>query len=357
MPWPAAALGDRVEANCSAATGGNISGSTVSIVCGIAPEQLEALVRDRSRPLQDLADTQKELIGHLQEQLDLNQAQIRAVLNATGEADIAPDAIAAKLVEIAGRYRQLLTQVDGVAASDPAAARLKAEARESLDRGDLDHADQLLARLSVLQDEAQFRQAMEAAATPARRAAVALTRLRYLEAAGHFAAAAERVPPGHQDERLDYLAQAADALYQQGEEKGDNQALAMAVERYRELQRLRPREQAPLVWAGIQTNLGKALLQLGQRAGDAGRLEEAAEAFRQALQVRSREAEPLAWAATQNSLAKTLEVLGEHEVGTARLEQAAEAYRQVLQVRTRAAHSAGLGRHPDQPRQGAPHHR
>ena len=174
----------------------NISDSTVSIVCGIAPEQLEALVRDRSRPLQDLADTQKELIGRLQEQLDLNQAQIRAALNATGEADIAPDAIAAKLVEIAGRYRQLLAQVDGAAADDPEAARLKAEARESLDRGDLDHADRLLARLSTLQDEAEVRQAMEAAATPARRAAVALTRLRYLEAAGHFAAAADGCLPG-----------------------------------------------------------------------------------------------------------------------------------------------------------------
>ena len=37
MPCPRGfALGDRVEATCSAATGGDISGSTVSIVCGIA---------------------------------------------------------------------------------------------------------------------------------------------------------------------------------------------------------------------------------------------------------------------------------------------------------------------------------
>ena len=242
---PAFALGDRVEATCSAATGGDITGSTVSIVCGVPPGQLEALVRDRTKPLEDLAQSQKDLLGHLRDQLDLNQAQLQAALKAAGEAEVPPGQLADRLVEIAARYRELLHQVEAGTGDGPEAARLRAAARDALGRGDLESADSLLGQLNDVRDADVERAALEAAAVAARRAGVALTRLRYLEAAGDFTAAAERVPPGHDGQRLAYLDDAADALYRQGVEQGDNQALVLAAERYRDLQRELPRERDP----------------------------------------------------------------------------------------------------------------
>ena len=74
---------------------------------------------------------------------------------------------------------------------------------------------------------------------------MALTRLRYAEAAEHFVAAARQVPPGHEAVRLGYLERQADALFLQGNETGDVAALAAAVERYLALLRLPPIREGP----------------------------------------------------------------------------------------------------------------
>jgi hypothetical protein len=68
---------------------------------------------------------------------------------------------------------------------------------------------------------------------------VALTQLRYPDAAKRFAEAAAKLPEGHGDERWICLNLEADALYRQGDEFGDNAAAALA-ERYRDLAESRP---------------------------------------------------------------------------------------------------------------------
>src|SRR5580700_5646650 len=106
-----------------------------------------------------------------------------------------------------------------------------------------------------------------------RRGDIALTRLRYGEAAGRFANAASVIAPGsaHEDKRIGFLDREAAALYQQGDEYGDNGALRTAIERYERLSHLRSRELVPLDWAVTQNNLGLALFRLGERgAGTAG---------------------------------------------------------------------------------------
>ena len=180
-----------------------------------------------------------------------------------------------------------------------------------------------------------------------------------------------------------YLDQEASALYQQGDEFGDNPALANAIDRYRALLKRRTRERVPLRlgrrprttsatrfggsasgraapsgwrrrskpiarrcrsgpasgcrcdWAMTQNNLGNALSRLGERESGTERLEEAVAAYRAALQERTRERVPLHWAMTQNNLGNALWRLGERESGTARLEEAVDAYRAALQERTR----------------------
>jgi hypothetical protein len=82
----------------SVAIGGSVTSSTVII--GIPQEKVDELVRDAKRPLEDLTTQQKETIALLKEKLDLNERQVRAALGILGEHDIAPERLAAKLVEI-----------------------------------------------------------------------------------------------------------------------------------------------------------------------------------------------------------------------------------------------------------------
>jgi tetratricopeptide (TPR) repeat protein len=140
----------------------------------------------------------------------------------------------------------------------------------------------------------------------AQRGQLALLQLRYMEAARYFAAAASRVPSGAEDIRLDYLDKEANALFRQGDERGDNIALTTAIDRYATILKLRPRERVPLQWAQTQTNLGFALFRLGERESGTARLEEAVAAYRAALLERTRERVPLDWAQTQTNLGAAL---------------------------------------------------
>jgi tetratricopeptide (TPR) repeat protein len=122
--------------------------------------------------------------------------------------------------------------------------------------------------------------------------------LRYAEAATHFANAAAVFPPksAYEDERISYLQNQAAALFQQGDEFGDNGALLSAIEQYTQLVNLMPREREPRQWAWTQYALGLALLRLGERESGTAKLEEAVVAFREALKEQIRELVPLEWA-------------------------------------------------------------
>ena len=90
-----------------AETGGVAIGRDViqsTVVIGISQEKVDELVRDAKRPLEELTTQQRENIALLKEKLDLNERQVRASLAILGENDIAPERLAAKLVEIAERF-------------------------------------------------------------------------------------------------------------------------------------------------------------------------------------------------------------------------------------------------------------
>jgi Asp-tRNA(Asn)/Glu-tRNA(Gln) amidotransferase A subunit family amidase len=157
-----------------------------------------------------------------------------------------------------------------------------------------------------------------------------MTRLRYREAAAHFAAAANRVPVVGETERIDYLGRQATALYRQGDEFGDNSALRSAADAWCALLILCPRERAPLDWAMTQNNLGAPLQVLGQRGDDAA-LHRAVAAYEAALLERTRERAPLDWAVTQNNLGNALQVLGERGDDEA-LRRAVAAFEAALNV-------------------------
>jgi hypothetical protein len=71
------------------------------------------------------------------------------------------------------------------------------------------------------------------------------------------------VPPGHPTKTGNYLHDAADALYRQGDERGDNAALRQSIETWHLVLEKRPRGRVPLDWARTQNSLGNALTMLG----------------------------------------------------------------------------------------------
>ncbi len=231
------------------------------------PAGLSELIRAATGPLQQLNQEQRETIRGLERQLGASEAQLRAFFQIIGEAQVPPEQQPERLAEIAEQYRQLRAQVTALPGDAPEVAQLKDAAREALDAGRLQQADDLLVQVEAAQDAVLDRQQreierqqMERAATAAQRAGIALTRLRYREAAEHFAATARRVPSADEDQALAYLDREADALYRQGDEFGDNPALADAIDRYRALLKRRTRERVPLSWAMTQNNLSTALM-------------------------------------------------------------------------------------------------
>src|SRR5262249_11107238 len=108
---------------------------------------------------------------------------------------------------------------------------------------------------------------VNAAEATARRGEISLARLRYGEAAKHFANSAGMFSPNsaYEDKRISYLQKEASALLQQGDAFGDNDALLSAIERYKRLIDLAPRARMPLGLARTQDGLGIALSSCGRR--------------------------------------------------------------------------------------------
>ena len=314
------------------AIGGSVSNSTI----GVPYEKLEEAVRSRTKDLEDLSASEKETIALLKEKLDLNQRQVKSALEILGEADVPPERLAAKLGEIAEQFKELKTAATAQPGDDAKITALKAKAQKAIQDGQLGKADEILAAIEKIQTEALDRLALNAAQTTAQRGDVALTRLRFLDAAQRFAEAAAKVPQGYEDERWNYLNAEAAALYRQGDEFGDNAAALAAIERYRRLAELRPRNAFPGDWAMTQNNLGIALTTLGERESETTRLTEAVAAYREALKEETRARVPLLWAGAQRNLGVALRELGARESGTARLEEAVAAYREALKESPRA---------------------
>jgi tetratricopeptide (TPR) repeat protein len=335
---------DVTAGNRSVAAGRDIVNS--QIIIGIPPEQLAGIIEASRKDLKDLTEHQKHEIETLKENLGVNEHALRAFFTILGEREVPSEKLATKLLEIAGNYKDLLVEAAPGPNDGPEIAKIKAAAKEALTAGQLNRADELLERIQELQDAAVLSIELEGAGTSAQRGQLAMAQLRYRDAARQFADAAQRVPEARADIRLSYLDQEADALYRQGDERGENESLISAIRRYQNILTIRPRERVPLDWAATQNNLGDALERLGERETGTARLEEAVVAYRAGLEavaayyaaleedVRYR-ASWINWAMTQMNLGAALQALGSREGGTARLEEAVAAYRAALEEYTR----------------------
>ncbi|MFL5385750.1 MAG: tetratricopeptide repeat protein [Longimicrobiaceae bacterium] len=262
-------------------------------------------------------------------------APLRQILERLGELEVPNERIAERLDAWTGEYLNLRQKWLQVAESTLDVAAVKGEALALIDAGDFDGARRLFGEAREKVRAARQDRAREEASLLAGEADVDRLELRYREAAERYAEAASLVSAFDTDAHFDYLWKRADTNFLLGQEFGVNSALLDAIEGWRQLLNLSPRESQPLQWAVAQNSLGNALSILGERENGITRLEEAVAAYRAALEEFSRERTPRDWAMTQNNLGNALSRLGERESGTAQLEEAVAAYRAALEERTR----------------------
>jgi DNA-binding winged helix-turn-helix (wHTH) protein len=156
------------------------------------------------------------------------QQQTISLLQSNHDDEVVP-----KLVEIAGVYKEALSQA--MAGRDGGAVVLEIEQAlmGAIGSRELDRADQLLDGLQKIQDaELQSRQ-LERASTAAQRGQIAIEQLRYSDAARHFAEAAKHVPGERIDIALGHRSQTAGTHFRGNVNRSENLILTPALERYR----------------------------------------------------------------------------------------------------------------------------
>jgi tetratricopeptide (TPR) repeat protein len=348
LPLSADAASDATSGSCNITVGGIGSGNnTANCNFGLTPEQLkevtEAAVKGATEPL-------THQIVDISKTLGVTEGAAKTLLKNVGEdPDVSEDKLAEALSKAAEDYKRLQMQVAALNPDNPRARELVAQAKPEIDAGHFARAHELLrqateAQIAAAQEARKLREQAEAAVdaqmlgaanSTAAEGGVVMIERRYKEAAELFARAADYVPAGHPTDQSSYLAWEAAALYQQGDERGDNDSLQASIEIWRRVLTDYPRERAPLQWAAKENNLGAALEELGSRERSTARLEEAVLVYRAALEERTRERDPFQWAGTQNNLGNALEALGEQGKGTEKIKEAVAAYRAALEEWTR----------------------
>ena len=297
---------------------------------------IAAAPEDRKRPVEELARKDQVPLGALYGMLNM--------LEIAGPKD--PGDLDRQLREGSEKLKSFLAERRALQAPDAELTRLSGLADEAVGQGAIKAAigfhEKAKARIAILsatvdQAKADVRaRELEFARAFAASAVTNALASDHLSAADDYRAAYERARTWDAKLAFTYKLGQADALFDHGDYKGDNAALARAIDTYAEALALSPRQTSPDDWALAQNNLGNALRMLGERESGTARLQEAVAAYRAALEERTRERVPLNWALTQTNLGNALQRLGERESGTARLLEAVAAYRAALEVRTRA---------------------
>lgn len=247
------------------AIGGDVSNSTVTI--GISPKSARQLVESATRDWKTLTDAQRKELGVLHEKLGVTEGALRAFFAVLGEKNVPEDQLPERLGEIARQHAQLQMQLRATPGDPTEVASLKAQARAALDAGKFDEADDLLARIGTLQDAALDAQRKERVQTALQRATLALSRLRYRDAAAQLAVA-ERYADTD-SEKAAYRKARTDTLLDLAAEFDDAAAQTEAVGLLREAV-ARTTEAEPRPWMQARMRLVSGLIALGSdKAGKA----------------------------------------------------------------------------------------
>jgi tetratricopeptide (TPR) repeat protein len=359
-----AAEGEVPSGSCNITSGGIGSGNnTENCNFGLTPEQFkqltdsvvkgaaEAMGKGATEAAVEAAKkTQQEQIDRISKTLGVTEDAVRSLLKIVGEDPNVPeDKLADAVGKAANDYQRLHAQVAALNPDNPAAKAFVEQAKSEIEAGHFEHAHELLrqateAQIAAAQEARKLReqaqvaedgQMLGAANSTAAEGSIAMTQRHYTEAAELFAKAADYLPAGHASEHGGYLAQEAQALYQQGDERFDNDALHSCIEIYGYALTDYPRSQVPLGWASIKMGVGSALSMLGERESGTAHLVDGVAAFREALEEYTSSRLPLYEALAQWGLGNALLTLSQREKNIARLEEAVAVFRAALGEATR----------------------
>jgi tetratricopeptide (TPR) repeat protein len=234
------AADENVPSDSCKITAGGISsgGNTVTCNFGMPPEQLKAAIE---------AAVNGRLIDRvvqISKTLGVTEDAAEKLLKIVGEdPNIPEDKLGEALSKVAADYQRLQAQLIALNPENPTARALVEQAKPEIDAGHFERAHDLLrqatqAQIAAAQEARKLReqaqaaedtQMLGAANSTAAEGDVAMTERRYKEAAQLFGQAAEYVPAGYASEQGGYLTWEADALYRQGDERGDNDALQSCI--------------------------------------------------------------------------------------------------------------------------------
>jgi tetratricopeptide (TPR) repeat protein len=221
QPATAQLFGSSIQAQgCAFAAGGNVSESTIRIVCGIPPDEFAAIIAAAADPLRKLNQEQQVKVDELTRQLGVNEEQLRTFFTIIGEAEVRPEQIGAKLVQIAGSYRELLTRLNTPASENQRVETLKQQAKAAVENNNYSEAETSIQEMIQISMEAFSKQRaqMEKNMLDAANAKLLLgllkaSQLNFKDAAEDIAEGVKLVPENYNLHLMNYLALQGAVLY------------------------------------------------------------------------------------------------------------------------------------------------
>jgi tetratricopeptide (TPR) repeat protein len=228
---------------------------------------------DAKEVVQHVAAAQNErydrILAEIARDKGVEVAPLRAVLVKLGEKGVPEEDIPKRLDAAADELIKLRAENEMFRRGPPALAAIAEEVQALIDKGEFDDARRALARGREASRALRIDASRYEAAFLAQEARVDNLQLAYRTAAAKYAEAAGLVAPFDMEQQWRFLIGQADELYKQGEEFGDNAALAEAIDVFRRCLALAPRSDRPLAWAMTQMNSALRLQRSG--SGRAGR--------------------------------------------------------------------------------------
>jgi tetratricopeptide (TPR) repeat protein len=266
----------------SVAAGGDIN---APVTLGLNEKGVGQELRKAQQPLRE---EHERLAAQVAREKGVEVAPLRAVLVKLGERGVREEDIPKRLDAAADELIKLRTENEMLRRGPPELAAIAEEVQALIDKGEFDAARGALERGLAAARGLRIDGSRYEAAFLAQQARVDDLQLAYGSAASKYGEAAGLVAPFDTEQQWSFLLGQALELFKQGEEFGDNAALAEAIDIYRRCLAFVPRADRPLEWARTQTNLGNALARLGERESRTARLEDAITAYREALQEYTR---------------------------------------------------------------------
>ncbi|WP_316174412.1 tetratricopeptide repeat protein [Bradyrhizobium sp. SZCCHNRI1073] len=308
------------------AAGRDIRDSTIKI--GLDEAGVSERIEQAQQPL---SDKLAALAAQIASSKGIDPAPLRAILVKLGEHYVSDAEIPDRLIALADKLIELREELQDRALPD--LKPTKDAALALLDRGDLSGAYAELDRARVSVQTRRHVLSKYEAELLADQARILELQISNLAAAEKYGQAAALV--SNDRSAFQYFAKQANALQNEGEQFGNNDALRAAIAVWRRAKEFSPFESDPEDHRKAHNNLGSAIYALAERDPTNDNFLEVAALNREVLARDTCESAPKYWGAAQANLASVLLVMGERELDTVKLFESLDRFREALKTVSR----------------------